>query len=39
VERAWEDEIIKRIEKIDSGTAVGRSWEEIKQDFDSRLMR
>jgi putative addiction module component (TIGR02574 family) len=39
VGRAWEDEIIKRIEKIDSGTAVGRSCEEIKQDFDSRYMR
>ncbi len=31
VERAWEEEIIKRIHKIDSGTASGRSWEEIKK--------
>ena len=36
VERAWEEEIIKRVEKIDSGSASGRSWEEIKKDFDSR---
>jgi putative addiction module component (TIGR02574 family) len=39
VERAWEEEIIKRVEKIDSGTASGRSWEEIKKDFDSRFGR
>jgi putative addiction module component (TIGR02574 family) len=39
VERAWEEEIIKRVERIDSGTASGRSWEEIKNDFDSRFRR
>jgi len=39
VERAWEEEIIRRVEKIDSGTASGRSWEEIKKDFDSRFKR
>jgi hypothetical protein len=41
VERAWEEEIIKRVEKIDSGTANGRSrsWEEIKKDFNSRFGR
>jgi len=37
VERAWEEEIIQRIEKIDSGSANGRSWEEIKKDFDARF--
>ena len=39
VERAWEEEIVKRVEKIDSGTAKFRSWEEIKKDFDSRFPR
>ena len=36
VDRAWEEEIVRRIAQIDAGTAVGRSWEEIKRDFDSR---
>ncbi len=39
VERAWEEEIVKRVEKIDSGTAEFRPWEEIKKDFDSRFPR
>jgi hypothetical protein len=39
VERAWEEQIVKRVEKIDSGTAKFRSWEEIKKDFDSRFPR
>ena len=39
VERAWEAEIIKRVEKIDSGTAKFRPWEEIRKDFDSRFPR
>jgi putative addiction module component (TIGR02574 family) len=39
VERAWEAEIIKRVEKIDSGAAKFRPWEEIKKDFDSRFPR
>ena len=39
VERAWEAEIIKRVEKIDSGTAKFRPWEEIRNDFDSRFPR
>ena len=39
VERAWEAEIIKRVEKIDCGTAKFRPWEEIKKDFDSRFPR
>jgi len=39
VERAWEEEIIKRVEKIDSGTANSRPWEEIRKEFDSRFPR
>jgi len=39
VERAWEEEIVKRIAQIDLGTAVGRSWEEVKGDFHSRFGR
>ncbi len=39
VERAWEKEILKRVEKIDSGTAKFRSWEEIRREFDSRFPR
>jgi putative addiction module component (TIGR02574 family) len=39
VERAWEEEIVKRVEKLDCGTAKFRPWEEIKQDFDSRFPR
>ena len=39
VERAWEAEIVRRVEKIDSGTAKFRPWEEIKKDFDSRFPR
>lgn len=39
VERAWEEEIVKRVEKLDSGTAEFRPWEEIKKDFDSRFPR
>ena len=39
IERAWEDEIQRRITEIDSGTAKGRSWDEIKRDFDSRYGR
>lgn len=39
VDRAWEEEIVKRVEKIDSGTAKFRPWEQIKKDFDSRFPR
>jgi putative addiction module component (TIGR02574 family) len=39
VERAWEEEIIKRVEKIDSGSVSGRSWDEIKRDFDARFRK
>ena len=39
VEQAWEREIQRRIAEIDSGNAKGRSWDEIKQDFDSRYGR
>ncbi len=37
IERAWEEEIERRIAEIDNGTAKGRSWKEIKQDFDARF--
>ena len=39
VERAWEEEIVKRVETIDDGTAKFRPWEEIKKEFDSRFPR
>jgi len=39
IERAWEDEIQRRITEIDSGKAKGRSWDEIKRDFNSRYGR
>lgn len=39
VDRAWEEEIVKRVEKIDSGTTKFRPWEQIKKDFDSRFPR
>ena len=39
VERAWEEQIVERIARIDAGTATGRPWEEIKKEFDSGLRR
>ncbi len=39
VERAWDEEIAKRVEKIDSGSAKFRTWDAIKKDFDSRFPR
>jgi putative addiction module component (TIGR02574 family) len=39
VERAWEEEIERRIVEVDEGKAKGRAWEEIKRDFDSRYDR
>ena len=36
IEQAWEVEIQRRISQIDSGDANGRTWEEIKRDFNSR---
>ncbi|MCI0744910.1 MAG: addiction module protein [Verrucomicrobia subdivision 3 bacterium] len=36
IERAWEEEIQRRIAQIDSGKATGRAWDDIKRDFDSR---
>jgi len=39
VERAWEEEIQRRIAHIDSGNAKGRPWEDIKRDFASRYGR
>lgn len=35
VEQAWEQEIVRRIAQIDSGSARGRDWEDIKREFDS----
>lgn len=39
VERAWEEEIQRRIADIDSGNAKGRSWNDIKREFNSRYGR
>jgi putative addiction module component (TIGR02574 family) len=39
IERAWEEEIQRRIADIDSGKAAGRAWDDIKRDFDSRYGR
>lgn len=39
VGRAWEEEIVRRIARIDAGTAAGRPWEEIKKDFDAQFGR
>ena len=39
VERAREEEIERRVAKIDAGLAEGRAWNEIKQDFDARFRR
>ena len=39
VDRAWEEEIQRRISRIDSGQATGRTWDEIKKDFESRYGR
>jgi putative addiction module component (TIGR02574 family) len=36
IEQTWEAEIQRRISQIDSGNAEGRTWEEIKRDFDLR---
>jgi len=38
-ERAWEEEIQRRIADIDSGKATGRDWEDVKRDFDGRYGR
>jgi putative addiction module component (TIGR02574 family) len=39
LERTWEEQISARIAKIDAGTVKGRSWEDIKKDFESRYGR
>jgi len=39
IKQAWEVEIQRRIREIDSGKAKGRSWDEIKREFDSRYGR
>jgi len=37
VERAWDDEIARRIADLDSGKAKTVSWEEIRQRISARL--
>jgi len=39
IERAWEEEIQRRIAEIDSGNGKSRAWNDIKRDFDSRYGR
>ncbi len=39
VERAWEQQIQRRITEIDAGDAKGRAWDDIKREFDSRYGR
>ena len=36
IELAWEEEIRRRMAEVDAGTAKGRAWDEIKNDFNSR---
>jgi predicted GTPase len=38
-ETAWEKEIERRIEMVDSGLAKGRSYVEVLRDIDARLGR
>ena len=38
-EDAWEEEIQRRIEKIDSGLGKGRAFAEVLQEVDSQLGR
>jgi hypothetical protein len=39
VEAAWEEEIERRIELVDSGLAKGRSFAEVLRDVDLQLGR
>ena len=39
VESAWEDEICRRMETVEAGTAVSRSAAEVFADLDRRLSR
>jgi hypothetical protein len=39
VEAAWEEEIERRIHKIDAGLAKGRPFSEVLRDIDRRLER
>ena len=36
IELAWEEQIRRRMTQVDAGTAKGRSWDEIKNEFNSR---
>jgi hypothetical protein len=38
-EAAWEDEIQRRIEEIDSGIATGRPFADVLRDIDRKLGR
>jgi len=38
-ERAWEEEIERRIQKIDSGLAKGRPFTDVLRDIDRQLGR
>jgi hypothetical protein len=38
-ERAWDEEIERRIQLIDSGVAKGRPYKEVLRDTDQRLKR
>jgi putative addiction module component (TIGR02574 family) len=37
VERAWDDELARRIADLDSGRAKTVSWEEVRQRISARL--
>ena len=39
IERAWEEEIQRRIAEMKAGNAKGRPWDDIKREFDSRYHR
>jgi putative addiction module component (TIGR02574 family) len=39
VEAAWEEEIERRIQKIDAGLAKGRPFTDVLRDIDHRLAR
>ncbi len=36
IEKAWADEIQRRIERIRNGTAKGRPWSEVRSDLERR---
>ena len=36
IDAAWEEHIQRRLAEVETGTAKGRPWTDIKDDFDSR---